>query len=225
MTTNNTATTELDCMAAEQATALTSTKDALQRMQELRREHRSDYQHGDYCAYVGTYGKYNEGNIDGLWVDLSSWTDAEEMLADLAAMHADEADPELMFQDWALECDGLTASDLGECPSMEELQFVIDMANADSDDVELAMDYLQATGDSLDRYDTFSDLLSTAEDLRVGTLDTNSWNPFQDWVEETFLELYGHEIPDNLTGYIDFERMARDWEFEHTVGEKYVFMH
>lgn len=51
--------------------------------------------------YVGTYAKYNKGNLFGDWLDLTAYCDREEFDAACKALHADEADPELMFQDWA----------------------------------------------------------------------------------------------------------------------------
>lgn len=49
-------------------------------------------------VYVGTYGKYNSGSIAGAWIDLDG-LDAESFAETIAALHADEADPEYMFQD------------------------------------------------------------------------------------------------------------------------------
>ncbi len=52
--------------------------------------------------YVGTYGKYNDGLLCGLWIDLSSFDDYDEFINFCMAIHADEEDPELMAQDY--EC-------------------------------------------------------------------------------------------------------------------------
>lgn len=49
--------------------------------------------------YVGTYGKYNAGSIAGAWLDLEDYADREDFLTACRALHADESDPELMFQD------------------------------------------------------------------------------------------------------------------------------
>ena len=57
---------------------------------------------GEPSVYVGTYGKYNEGSLRGLWIDLSSFDDYDEFINFCKAIHADEYDPELMAQDY--EC-------------------------------------------------------------------------------------------------------------------------
>ena len=49
--------------------------------------------------YVGTYEKYNNGSIQGKWLDLSDYTDKEDFLSACKALHEDEQDPEFMFQD------------------------------------------------------------------------------------------------------------------------------
>jgi len=52
------------------------------------------------AVYVGTYHKYNCGSIAGKWLDLTEFDDEQDFLAACSKLHADEEDPELMFQDW-----------------------------------------------------------------------------------------------------------------------------
>ena len=52
------------------------------------------------CVYVGTYNKYNCGSLDGAWVDLESFNDESELMEFLYRLHADEAEPEFMVQDY-----------------------------------------------------------------------------------------------------------------------------
>jgi antirestriction protein len=58
-------------------------------------------QHANHpMLYVGTYAKYNSGSIAGDWLDLSEYSTRDEFLEAAAALHSDEQDPELMFQDF-----------------------------------------------------------------------------------------------------------------------------
>lgn len=50
--------------------------------------------------YVGTYAKYNEGSIYGEWLTLSDYSDLDEFYKACRELHADEEDPEFMFQDF-----------------------------------------------------------------------------------------------------------------------------
>lgn len=50
--------------------------------------------------YVGTYAKYNSGSLKGAWLTLADYRDRAEFLEACRELHADERDPELMFQDY-----------------------------------------------------------------------------------------------------------------------------
>ena len=67
---------------------------------ERIREHGYDYTSGNPAVYCGTYRKYNEGSIDGAWLDLASFKDYDEFMEVCRLLHRDEEDPELMFQDY-----------------------------------------------------------------------------------------------------------------------------
>lgn len=50
-------------------------------------------------VYVGTYGKYNSGSLEGQWVDLTKFDSKESFLQYCRQLHKNERDPEFMFQD------------------------------------------------------------------------------------------------------------------------------
>jgi antirestriction protein len=52
------------------------------------------------AVYVGTYHKYNCGSIFGKWFDLTEFDSKEDFIGACHELHANEHDPELMFQDW-----------------------------------------------------------------------------------------------------------------------------
>ena len=49
--------------------------------------------------YVSTFHKYNNGSIQGAWLDLEDYADRDDFLKACADLHADETTPEFMFQD------------------------------------------------------------------------------------------------------------------------------
>lgn len=71
----------------------------------------------DAKVYVGTYAKYNNGNLDGAWISLNSCDSYDDFLKKCAAIHKDEEDPEFMIQDSEYMPDGL---DCGEWLSEKE---------------------------------------------------------------------------------------------------------
>lgn len=44
-------------------------------------------------VYVSTYKKYNEGSLNGGWLDLSDYSDKEEFYEACKDLHGDENDP------------------------------------------------------------------------------------------------------------------------------------
>ena len=54
----------------------------------------------DAAIYVGTYGAYNNGNLQGAWLNLSDYDSSEEFYQACKDLHPQESDPEFMFQDW-----------------------------------------------------------------------------------------------------------------------------
>ena len=52
------------------------------------------------AVYVGTYRKYNEGSIDGKWLKPADYTTKWNFVKACKELHADEHDPEFMFQDY-----------------------------------------------------------------------------------------------------------------------------
>lgn len=59
-------------------------------------------------VYVGTYKKYNEGNLNGGWLTLTDYKDYASFIAACRNLHKDERDAELMIQDVDDMPDGLS---------------------------------------------------------------------------------------------------------------------
>lgn len=53
----------------------------------------------DAAVYCGTYKKYNEGSLDGGWLHLGRYQNGEAFLEACKKLHADEDEPEFMYQD------------------------------------------------------------------------------------------------------------------------------
>ena len=85
--------------------------------------------------YCGTYRKYNEGSLEGAWMDLDDYEDADAFRKACLELHKDEDDPELMFQDQEIENDweeGLYS----ECAIPDEywdIKEAIDKSSIDDD--------------------------------------------------------------------------------------------
>jgi antirestriction protein len=138
--------------------------------------------------YVGTYAKYNDGNLFGKWVDLSDFSDKDEFIEACLELHNDEDDPELMFQDW---------ENIPDCYISESWidEGFWDVLNSDVDfDAFTAFIEMRGSGD-----------ISEFEDAFMGEYDNE-----EDFAEQLLDDLYLHEVPDFLRNYIDYNSFARD---------------
>lgn len=81
----------------------------------------------EFKMYVGTYRKYNDGNLYGRWITINgmSW---EQFLDKCGKLHSDEVDPEYMIQDSELP-DGFPHQEWYSPKEWEELQEAITEAN------------------------------------------------------------------------------------------------
>lgn len=161
-------------------------------------------------VYVGTYAKYNGGSIKGAWLNLEDYSDREAFYEACKALHADESDPEFMFQDY----EGFPQSLYSESNVSDELFAWLDLDDSDRELLAAFQDGVDADGD-IDR----------ARDAFMGTADTQA-----DWAETWLEETDGLSgVPEHLRNYIDFEAYARDAQlggdvsFVRYEGTLYVF--
>lgn len=160
--------------------------------------------------YVGTYAKYNAGSIAGKWLELEDYADKESFLKACAELHADESDPEFMFQDFegfprALYSEGSVSEKIWEWLELSE------------DDRELLTVYQDNVNSDAD--------IKEARDRFAGRFDDE-----KDWAAN-FLDDTGalEAIPENLRYYFDYEAYARDADLNGDVafvrrdGDVWVF--
>lgn len=168
--------------------------------------HRNNYENETPAVYVGTYGKYNDGSLDGMWVDLSTFDAYEDFLEFCERLHADDPDPELMFQDF--EC--FPREYYGE----SHLEF-----NAIKEWYELGEDEREA----FEAYMGYEGEDATIE--KFHECYQGKWDSPEDFAENLYLEIYGHEIPDFLQGYIDWSAVWRnlDTAGDYFESDGYIF--
>lgn len=86
--------------------------------------------------YCGTYAKYNNGSLFGKWLNLSDYSDYDELLTAMYELHSDEQDPEFMFQDY--ECPILEKlALLSECHISKDIYDVLEQISDSGHEVEV----------------------------------------------------------------------------------------
>ena len=144
--------------------------------------------------YCGTYGKYNSGNLCGMWVDLSTFDSYEDFINFCKAIHADEEDPELMYQDYENMPGSLYSESMGEKGFNKILKYC-----------ELCDEYgVSAVDDFLEWYSTED--LDRMHDAYVGVYDSK-----EDFAEEIVSDCYDLEkMMGSLACYFDYEAFTCD---------------
>jgi len=133
--------------------------------------------------YVGTYKKYNEGNLKGKWLNLEDYADKEAFFEACAELHKDEEDPELMFQDF----EGFPKRFYHESSVPDALWGWIEL---DEDDREILEIYI----DEVVNDDNAT--IDTARDALLGKAGSK-----EDWAQE-FLDDTGGLSTDQLGYYL-----------------------
>lgn len=138
------------------------------------------------ALYVGTYSKYNSGSLKGAWLNLEDYSGREDFLAACVALHDDEIDPEIMFQD-SSDLPGCWYSESSAPPEIVWEWMALDDYERDA----FALYANHVGGDT--SIDTF-------RDAYAGTADSEA-----DFAETTATDL--GDIPENLPSYI-----VIDWQ-------------
>lgn len=164
--------------------------------------------------YVGTYAKYNNGDLTGKWLDLDDYADNEEFMAACRELHKDEKDPELMFQDCDCEWDW-EKSLYTECGSYEDYYEVKDALDRSNLDAKVFEAWINATSNE-----------ATAEAVKECKVQyCGYYDDPTDYAEEIMSECCDmREIPYAIKCHIDWNGIWRDMSYEGYYWENgYIF--
>ena len=167
-------------------------------LQDAISRHKSECD-GEPSVYVGTYGKYNNGSLSGLWIDLSSFNGYDDFIDFCRAIHADEEDPELMAQDY----EGFPRQWYNEGFMSED----------DFDHIIEYNDMCDKYGqEAVDDYMEFADSLDDFEEAYCG-----EWDSEEDFARHIVNECYDLErMMGSLSNYFDYEAYGRElfmWDY------------
>lgn len=165
-------------------------------------------------VYVGTYAKYNNGDISGEWVNISDYSDAEELLTRFAEIHEDESDPEYMIQD--KEGESCILSMINESMSEDEWEKVLEKIS-DIEGSHLNIDVISAYCDGFG-YNLADVDISDIEDAYSGEYDSH-----EEFAEDMAYQL-GYEIPNTWPHkFIDWEWAARELMYDYVEHNGHYF--
>jgi len=165
--------------------------------------------------YCGTYAKYNNGNIFGEWLNLSDYSDYNELYEAMKELHNDEDDPEFMFQDYEFPKFFINQGLISESSISKDIYQIAEKINDSDVDFEIIEAYIDCIGNYCK--DT-EELLEKISDSYSG-----EYNSDEDFVQE-MLEQDG-SIPENLPSYIyiDWEATARHLMYDYSASNGFYF--
>lgn len=171
-------------------------------LQDAVNEYKSSCDGDEPSVYVGTYAKYNDGSLCGLWIDLSTFDCYDDFITFCQAIHADEEDPELMAQDYE------------NFPREWYNEGFISRSDFDNiiEFVELSDKHSRA---AVEDYMEFNDSLSDFEDAYCG-----EWDSEEDFARHIVNECYDIErMMGNLANYFDYEAYGRElFMYDYNMG-------
>ena len=187
-----------------------SEEDLLEHRIDAIGEHKSGCD-GNPSIYCGTYYKYSgEKGICGLWIDLTTFDDYDEFVEFCNAIHADEEDPELMFQDYeAFPRKWYNESCFGQC-CFDAVKEYWDLCEEYSPDAVDA--FIEWEGDELEHF----------EDCYVGEYGSE-----EEFAREIVNDCYALErMMGELVEYFDYDAYARHlFDENYYYDNGYVFRH
>jgi antirestriction protein len=156
-------------------------------------------------VYVGTYAKYNNGSIQGAWIDLEGH-DEESFYKACKELHSDESDPEYMFQDF----ENFPKSFYGESSLDSRVFEWLELDEYDRNKVEA---FLDCFGDCA------GDVFEAANDSCHGTADSDLDFAYE-YIDSTGMLA---DVPESIQSYFDYEKFSRDLMMDFSSSNGFYF--
>lgn len=153
--------------------------------------------------YVGTYAKYNDGNLFGKWLDVDDYQDISDFYDACTELHADEQDPEFMFQDW----EDVPDKYISEGSLNADLWGFMSLTEADQ---HMCMAYWEGVDDNADP-GQIEDYFVDSIDCKYETKSSAKRKWFWQYSEETG---FFSDWPETAVTYFDEEAWLRGAEID-----------
>ncbi len=162
--------------------------------------------------YVGTYAKYNNGSLQGEWVELSDFYDLDGFMERCAGIHEDEEAPEYMFQAWE-EIPDCLIDEWHLEENFFELRDELDRLN----DTEKEAFWVWADGNNIQLTQDAYSLVKAFQSAYMG-----SYASREDFAEE--IVKMENDLSDFALNYFDFSKYADDlFDMDFWYKDGYVF--
>lgn len=157
--------------------------------------------------YVGTYNKYNNGDVSGKWISLP--TDEETLRNELRAVAGNEKDPEFMIQDFETAIEGMEPAESENIFELNDIMTQLKELDITDNDSDAA----KALSVMLNRGVSFEEALKKVVDGNYSfiAIDESRWNPEEALGIELADQVGGveHLDHDTLVDYFNYDEYGR----------------
>lgn len=164
--------------------------------------------------YVGTYRKYNNGSLEGAWLDPMNYDSYEDFIEACKELHKDEEDPEIMFQDF----DGEDYGMYSEHSFSEDFWNVLKASEEVSDD-DAFKAFMNCFGEISIRGMDSDEIVDMFNEKYFGQFDSDEDLGYY-LAEECDLL---HGVPEDIARYFDYEAYGRDCAYDFYEDSGYYF--
>ncbi len=153
-------------------------------------------------VYVGTYKKYNNGDLFGCWIDITSFDSYEDFIATCKYLHADEKDPEIMLQDYTCFPRSFY------CES-----------GLDKETYEAILEYYALSDDEKDAYEVYCEYECEPSVEKFKQRYLGEYNDLEEYaidnddISASFIGV-DYDVFQQISGYIDYSRIAREMDID-----------
>ena len=154
--------------------------------------------------WVTTYGAYNDGRLDGRWIDLTEVEDVQEIY-DAVKEDTRDPDPEIMVCDYEYLPEGMYT----EAAGTDDLQAMLDYAWLNDDDREILDGWLEHAG--WDKRRTVEEQLDEAHEQYSGRYES-----FSDFAYELAMDTGIFDGKNELLErYFNWDAWERDLKYDY----------
>lgn len=166
-------------------------------------DYKADWSSGKPALYVGTYHKYSCGSIFGAWIDLTACDSYDEFIEVCKALHADEKEPEFMFQDYENMPEIFYHEGIFTREDFEMVKGIASLEDSEREAFEVFINY---RGYKECKQKDFVSLYDDFYEAYCG-----EWSSEEDFAIQ-FVEDCGmlDNVPDSMKNYFDWAAFSRD---------------
>lgn len=163
--------------------------------------------------WIGSLTDYNMGRLVGKWFDLTAYDSGEELQEAIYEMLKELNEQDGMErEEWDIHDYEYVPKRLQRTGSLNDLVEYSKLYEEHGEPFRVFIEeYLNSSDNMTDQETAF-------EDAFIGEYES-----MEAYAEQCVDEGFYGEVPETITSYIDYEKIARDLEQDHTFAEGYVF--